>query len=381
MAIRTAIIAASILLSTPHLALANSVNSQALDLASSQNFSQALNLLSGQSQIEQSTYEHRFLKARILSWDGQYAEARRELSSLMTEHPNNPDLHLALGNVEYYQGNLDAAQTQYEIVLSRAPGYTDAQNGLANVQKARDSQKARESKSDDSGKKHWRIDGGIGGSEFDVDELSEWNDQFLRVEYSPDNVSYHASIQRYDRFGTSDIELRAGIADAVRGGWDWGLEIGGTPDAAFRPDLSLGGRLGRTINLESGLVLYPNVNFRHDDYSTGNIQTVQPDLTAYLANGTILTGRLIATFQNGEEDQLGWLIEGRKSVTDRLQLRAGYARAPEAVDGLAITTESLFGGLTYAVRDDLDIHLNLSRDDREDVYVRNSANVSFTYKR
>lgn len=377
MAIRSAIIAASILLSTPHLALANTVNSQALDLASNQNFSQALDLLSGQSEIEQSTYNHRFLKARILSWDGQYAKARRELSSLMTEHPGNPDLHLVLGNLEYYQGNLDEAQTQYEITLRRAPNYTDAKNGLANVQKA------RESKTDDSRKNHWRIDGGIGGSYFndDDDELSEWNDQFLRVEYSPENFSYHGSIQRYDRFGTSDIELRAGIADAVRGGWDWGLEVGGAPDAEFRPDLSLGGRLGRTINLENGLVLYPSVNFRHDDYSTGNIQTLQPDLTVYLAKGTILTGRLIATFQDSEDDQLGWLIEGRKSVTDRFQFRAGYARAPEAVDGLAITTESLFGGLTYAVRDDLDIHFNLNRDDREDVYVRNSANVSFTYKR
>lgn len=383
MSIRTAIIAASILLSTPHLALANTVNSQALDLASNQNFSQALNLLSSQSQLEQSTYEHRFLKARILSWDGQYTEAHRDLSSLLTEHPGNPDLHLALGNVEYYKGDLDAAQSQYEIVLSRAPGYTDAQNGLANVQKARDSQKTRESKPDDSGKKHWRIDGGIGGSYFDEDanELSEWNDQFLRVEYSPENFSYHASTQRYDRFGTSDIELRAGIADAVRGGWDWGVEVGGTPNADFRPDYSIGGRLGRTLNLENGIVLYPNVNVKYDDYSTGDIQTVLPDLTAYFDNGLILTGRLIATFQDDEDDQLGWLVEGRKSVTDRLQLKIGYARAPEAVDGLAITTESLFGGLTYAVRDDLDLHLNLSRDDREDVYVRNSANVSFTYKR
>lgn len=381
MSIRHAVIAASILLSAPSLALANSVNSQALDLASNQNFSQALNLLSAQNQGEQSTYEHRFLKARILSWDGQYAEARRELNSLMMDYPGNADLHLALGNLEYYQGNLDAAQTQYEIVLSRVPDYTDAQTGLANVQKARESQQAGSRQSNIIDKNHWRIDGGLGGSDFDDDTIPEWNDQFLRIEYSPESLSYHASVQRYDRFGLTDLELRAGVADAIRGGWDWGLEIGGTPDADFRPDLSLSGRLGRTLKLENGLVLYPNVNFRTDDYDIGNIQTLQPDLTAYLSNGTILTGRLIATFQDAEEDQLGWLIEGRHPVTDRLQLRAGYARAPEALDGLAITTESLFGGLTYAVREDLDLHFNLSRDDRENSFVRNSANVSFTYKR
>ena len=380
MGIRHAIIAVSIWLTAPGLAWANTVNSQALDLASNQNFSQALALLSAQSPLEQSTYEHRFLKARILSWAGQYPEARRELSVLMKEHPGNSDLHLTLGNLEFYQGNLDAAQAQYEIVLALTPDYADAQTGLENVESARKSQKSSGNLLNTSDQKRWRIDGGISVSDFDNETLPKWNDQFLRAEYSPENLSYHAAIQRYDRFGLGDIELRAGVADAVRGGWDWGLEVGGTPDANFRPDLSLGGRLGRSIELENGLVLYPNINVRTDDYATDNIQTVQPDLTAYLSNGTILTGRLIATLQEAEKDQLGWLLEGRHPLTNRLQVRAGYARAPEAIDGLAITTKSLFGGLTYRLRDDLDLHLNLSRDNRENSFVRNSANVSFTYK-
>jgi hypothetical protein len=95
----------------------------------------------------------------------------------------------------------------------------------------------------------------------------------------------------------------------------------------------------------------------------------------------VLNGRLIATFQDDEQDLLGWLVEGRVPVAERLELRAGYADAPEAIDGLAISTQSLFGGLTYALRDDLDIHINLARDDRENSFVRNSANVGFTYKR
>ena len=374
MAIRHAIIAASILLCTPTSALANNVNDQALDLASNQNFRQALNLLSRQSQTEKTSYDHRFLKARILSWDGQYSAARQELASLIAAYPNNPDLHLALGNLEYYEGNLDAAQSEYQRVLAQSPNYQDAKNGLANVKKARQSQQ--------SGTKNiWRIDGGLGLSDFDNTEIPEWDDQFLRVEYAPNNLAFHGSIQRYNRFDLTDIQMQAGISDAIRGGWDWGVDIGATLDADFRPDFSLGGRLGRAVELESGIVLYPNLNVRHDEYAAGGIETVQPDLTAYLSNGLVLSGRLIATFQDNEEDQLGWLVETRKSVTERLQLRAGYARAPEAINGTAITTESFFGGLTYAVNDGLDIHVNLSRDDRDASFVRDSANVSFTYKR
>jgi YaiO family outer membrane protein len=133
--------------------------------------------------------------------------------------------------------------------------------------------------------------------------------------------------------------------------------------------------------MQSGVVFYPNVTYRFDDYDTGSIHNIQPGLTTYLEGGIVLSARLIATLQEAEDNQLGWLIDGRAPLTDRLQLRAGYADAPEAIDGLAISTQSLFGGLSYKVRDDLDVHVNLARDDRENSYVRNSANVGFTYKR
>ena len=363
-----------LLLTLPHIALANEINAKALELAGQKNFDKALSVLSQQSSDIASGYDHRFLKARILSWAGQYGAARAELDSLMAAYPDNADLQLALGNLEYYQGRLDAAETQYSRVLNKFPNYQDARNGLENVRKARAEAAA-------NGQQTWRIDGNLGFSDFNQDEISKWDDQFLRVEYSPNTLAYHGSVQRYKRFGTTDIQFMAGIADAVRGGWDWGLEAGFTPGATFRPELSLGLRGGRAIEMQSGVVFYPNVTYRFDDYDTGSIHNIQPGLTTYLEGGIVLSARLIATLQEAEDNQLGWLIDGRAPLTDRLQLRAGYADAPEAIDGLAISTQSLFGGLSYKVRDDLDVHVNLARDDRENSYVRNSANVGFTYKR
>ena len=363
-----------LLLTLPHAALANEINAKALELAGQKNFDKALSVLSQQSSDIASGYDHRFLKARILSWAGQYGAARAELDSLMAAYPDNADLQLALGNLEYYQGRLDAAETQYSRVLNKFPNYQDARNGLENVRKARAEAAA-------NGQQTWRIDGNLGFSDFNQDEISKWDDQFLRVEYSPNTLAYHGSVQRYKRFGTTDIQFMAGIADAVRGGWDWGFEAGFTPGGTFRPELSLGLRGGRAIEMQSGVVFYPNVTYRFDDYDTGSIHNIQPGLTTYLEGGIVLSARLIATLQEAEDNQLGWLIDGRAPLTDRLQLRAGYADAPEAIDGLAISTQSLFGGLSYKVRDDLDVHVNLARDDRENSYVRNSANVGFTYKR
>ena len=361
----------TLMISNP--AWANDINARANELAGQQKFDQALALLSQQDSTIAQGYEHRFLKARILSWNGNYSAARTELNALMAQHPNNPDLQLTMGYLEYYQSNLDAAAVQFERVLANHPDYEDARKGLATVREA----KAAALRN----KRQWRIDGGIGFSDFDIDELPEWNDQRLRVEYTPDTLSYHAAVQRYERFGLNDVQFEAGIADAVRGGWDWGVHAGFTAGAQFRPSFSAGGRVGRTFKQEGDTVFYPTISYDYDDYDTGVIHTIQPELTTYLREGLVITGRLIATLQTAEEDQLGWLVEARKPVTKRFTVRAGYANAPEALDGLAITTESIFGGVTYKVQDDLDLHLNLARDDREDSFVRNSVNVSFTYKR
>jgi len=167
----------------------------------------------------------------------------------------------------------------------------------------------------------------------------------------------------------------------VRGGWDWGVEVGLTPDALFRPDFSAGGRVGRAIEIENGTVLYPNVTYRYDDYAAGAIHNIQPSITTYFENEVELTGRLIGTVQEAENDQLGWLVQGRIPVSNQLRLNIGYANAPEAIDGVVVTTQSLFGGLSYALRDDLELHLNFARDDRENIYIRDSVNVGFTHKR
>jgi len=370
---RQAALAAVLTLMLPSQAWANAINTQALELAGQKNYTEALKLLEGQSPALQAGYEHRFLKARILSWAGDYDAAQAELDALIARHPGNPDVQLALGNLAFYQSELTNAERYYQAVLDQYPNYQDARTGLENVRKAQSAETIL--------KKKWRIDGSFSVTGLTQDDLNNWNNQFLRAEYTPGALAYSASIQRYDRFGFSDIQLRAGLSDAVRGGWDWGIEGGFTPDSTFRPDFSAGGRLGHSAELENGIVFYPNLDYRYDDYATGGIHTIQPGLTAYLENGIVLTGRLIGTVQDAEEDQLGWLVQTRLPVVNKLEANFGFASAPEAIDGIAISTESYFGGLTYTAREDLDLHVNFAHDDRSASFSRNSINVGFTHKR
>ena len=339
-------------------------------------FDQALELISQKTLVEQNTFDQRFLKARILSWKGDHRAARRALDTLMADFPGNDDVTFASGNLEYYQGNLKKADAIFTDILQRNPNYTDVAVARENVRKA---QKAKRPYK-------WRIDGGAGLSLFDESDLENWNNQYLRAEYAPDNVAYHAKVQNYRRFEQNNVQFEAGIADAKREDWDWGLAAGFTPSADFRPEFHIGGRVGRKIKLDNGPTLVTTLHYRYDQYTEAKIHNISPEVTAYFQNGSRLTGRVINTVQSNESDQTGWLVSGSYPVSKKWTLNGGYAKAPEAVDNpnainsLVVTTKSIFGGVSYAVSPQLDLHVNVVRDDRQDTYIRNAVNVGFTQK-
>ena len=348
------------------VAFANSWSDHAMELAAENKFDQALSVLAAEAIDVQQSYDHRFLKARILSWDGQYEKAGMELNSLDRDFPNNADVILTKGNLEYYQGNLKQAERNFLKVLELAPNYADAKTGLENVRRAK------------AAKKSWRIDGGSSFYSFDDDAIQSWNDQNLRVEYRTDDLAYSVSGQHYNRFGQKDLQLVAGLADAQRGGLDWGLSAGVTPSASFRPEVSAGVNLGYSIDAPDGTTFYPTAIYRFDQYGSGDVHTVQTGVSTYLENGLVVTADLIGTFQENGGNDIGFRLSGRYPITDQFEIRAGYAGAPETINGVPISTDTIFGGISYSVTPDTKLHLNFSNNDRENSFSRNDINVGFT---
>jgi len=362
--------------STSHASEYANIDQKIQRLISAKNFDQALLLMSQKSVTEQNNFDNRFLKGRILSWKGDHRQARTVLDGLMRDYPLNDDIAFASGNLEYYRGNLNSAERIFTDVLARNPNYTDVATALETVRQARRVERPHK----------WRIDGGGGLSSFDETDLDNWNNQYLRVEYAPRDVAFHAKVQRYERFGGNNIQFEGGIASAKRGNWDWGLTAGFTPDASFRPETSIGGRIGRKFQLDNGPAVVTTLNYRYDQYTEAKIHNISPEVTAYFQNGARLTGRVINTVQSEQDDQSGWLVSGSYPVSKKWRLNGGYANAPEAVespnglDSLVVTTKSIFGGVTYAVSPQLDLHINIARDNREDTYIRNAVNVGFTQR-
>ncbi len=358
----------------PSLAHANDVHVQAMTLVETKDFDGALELLSAEDAAHRSEYDHRFLRARLLAWDGQHRDAQSELDALIAEHPGNPDLALMRGNVAFYQGRLAEAEAYFSSILLRFPDYFDAQTALDNVRRVQIAE--RDAKRGDG----WRVDAGGGLSSLS-DGLESWRNQYVRAARRIGNVEASGSAQRYTRFGMTDTSLGLGARDAVRGGLDWSVQAEITPDADFRPEWSAGGTVGHVYALEDGTVLHPRLTYRYDEYGNQTIHNVSPELTAYLENGVELTGRLIGSMPSEEADQLGWLVIGGVPLSDQVSARLGYARAPEAINGVTTTTSSVFGGVSYAVTDDVKVGVDVGHDARKNSYSRTHANVSVSYKR
>lgn len=367
-----------IIIASSHISYASDITPQnsIQKLIENQKFEEALSLMAQEDFQTQNSYEHRYLKGRILSWKGDHTQAELLLESLMSEFPGNDDVLLAIGSLDYYQGNLSAAENAFLSILSRTPNRSDALQALENVKKAKKAKRPHK----------WRIDGGAGLSSFEETDLTDWNNQYLRAEYAPNNIAYHAQVQNYRRFGQNNMQFEGGIADAKRGDWDWGLTSGFTPSSDFRPEFHVGGRIGHKFKLETGPTIVTTLHYRYDQYTDAKIHNISPEVTAYFKNGARLTGRVINSVESEASDQTGWLVNGSYPVSKKWTLNGGYANAPEAVENpagigsLVVTTQSVFGGVTYAATPQLDLHINVARDNRQDTYIRNAVNVGFTKK-
>jgi len=94
--------------------------------AATGNRAEALTLLSDHLAKTPNDVDARLVYGLVLSWDGKYDEARRELTQVLTAAPEYLDARVALMNVELWSGNNDQARDHMRLVLAAHPGNEQA---------------------------------------------------------------------------------------------------------------------------------------------------------------------------------------------------------------------------------------------------------------
>ena len=75
----------------------------------------------------------RAMMAKLLSWQGQFAEAASLYQDVLTRRPHDDESRVGLARVLSWQQKYDDARREYERVLLTEPQHLDAVRGLADV--------------------------------------------------------------------------------------------------------------------------------------------------------------------------------------------------------------------------------------------------------
>lgn len=314
---------------------------------------------------------------------GRNRAAIAGLEQVLAARPTDVDARLNLGLTLLAENRLDEADAAFGAVLARAPDYVDAHLGRARVAARRgDPAKARaaldaaeaarpgadpevaaaRASLEPATQTGWRIDVSAAHSRLSND-LDSWSEATIAVGRRLDARSGVAGvIERTERFGRTDVFFDARY-DRTLGAGEVYVALGGTPDADYRPELSL--RVGGRAPL-GGAGLSATLDAGVSRYVSGTVTTAQPGLEQTLLDGRLtLSARWINVWDEQDVYRSGYGLLARWDAGGGFRLRAGYADAPESSDGATVDVRAVNLGLDVDVTDRVTLRLNGLHEERD----------------
>jgi YaiO family outer membrane protein len=161
----------------------------------------------------------RLVYGLMLSWEGRYDDARRELRRVLEQTPTYTDARLGLMNVEWWSNHLPAAREQVDFILSRDPGNTQARLMRQRL---------------DASSRPWTLSTSVAYDHFS-DGRDGWNEQFLSLARQTMAGSVIFRAAHADRFGFSDQQFELEFYPTIRAGTYGFVSIGVAPEHDLYP--------------------------------------------------------------------------------------------------------------------------------------------------
>ena len=301
------------------------------------------------------TVPERAVAARL---GGDPAGAVELLRPWLAEHPEDQDARVQLAYALLALGRLDQAESEFRTVLDAAPGYVDAREGLAFVDRRRAGDADRE-------RVTLSIEGAISTLSGDLDDWHELGGALVLPFASGERAELRANW--YERFDRRDTEL--GAFYAQRTGEDTWLRFGAsaTPAADFRPEFGLFSGLDQRVadGPRSATVIGVDAGFRR--FPAQDVWNVSPAVTQYFgtANAYSLTARANVLKAENDDVRLGGSLRGDYAPSERARAFVGAAAGPDTDLGIVTDTWSLFAGGEVPVGEALSLTGSAAREWRD----------------
>ena len=166
-----------------------------------------------------SDVDARLLYGLMLSWEGRYDDARRELRRVLEESPAYTDARVGLMNVEWWSDHPTAAREQVDWILSRDPG-----NAQARLMRQRL----------DASSRPWTFTSSFSYDRFN-DGRQPWREHFFSLSRQTTAGSVIVRAAHADRFGSSDRQFEVDFYPTIRAGTYGYVSVGVAPDHDLYP--------------------------------------------------------------------------------------------------------------------------------------------------
>ncbi|HVP43805.1 MAG TPA: YaiO family outer membrane beta-barrel protein [Terriglobales bacterium] len=278
-----------------------------LAFAGKQHRQEALELLKQRLVQSPGDNDARTIYGTVLSWEGQYDEARRQLTQVLDNHPHHSDALPALINVELWSDHPARAEELAADGLEHSPKDTALMLQLARAQRNQGHYRESLHTLDEVLKLEPTNAQALRWRRALTVESWKWEAEFS---HASDFLSRHQGTQHEDslqlrgptpigsligrvsraaRFGISSYQIEADMYPHLRPGTYMYVNVGTSPDQELYPKYRLGADLYQSIG--HGWEL--SGGYRHLQFSTGtNIYTWAA--AKYLGDW-LFTGRMYLT--------------------------------------------------------------------------------------
>ena len=283
----------------------------------------------------------RLLLGVVLSWDGKYDEARKELRQVLDQSPTYNDARVALANVAWWTGSYEELRQLAETARTQRPYDTEwfmqearALDGLGRHCEARavvlallarqpGHVQARALRTRlDARLRPWSFTVGYGGDRFS-DGREPWGEYQAALNRQTPVGSVIGRVSRAERFGLSDQMVELEFYPSIRPGTYGFASFGMSQDDTLYPNYRVAADLYQSI----GHGMEASVGMRRLGFSS-TTDIYVGTLTKYVGNW-MLTGKAFAIPDfEGPEDSISYHAVVRRYVKGDGEsfLGAGYSR-------------------------------------------------------
>jgi YaiO family outer membrane protein len=250
-------------------------------------YAAATALLQTKLEAAPADEDARFTLARVRGWAGDYTGALSEYDKLLARSPTNADYLLGRAQVLAWQGRdrdaladlarARALASDYEAVWQlEATVLARSASGDGELERLR--AEAAQRFPDSSwwrpveaavprAAMRTRVTGGTERSELS-NGSPDWTRDFVEITQTlSTGTNLHATVTQEQRFGASEVQLRAGADWRLPQRWSAGFEVGGSSDAEFGPQRAYSAWALR--GLPHGWET--EVRLRYFDYASSNV--------------------------------------------------------------------------------------------------------------